>query len=361
MGRLAHAAARQSFATIPEFKAINNKGIESYRIAMALEDLGVALDAQASYLDDWREHVIQLLLKPLVDEEDSETTGEEYEQSTKLQDEILVYLQVLRTAIADRQAVLTGQKNFLVEHETNVAARLAKAGNGPYPEKLLELLKIRDTIKPPFQECDPLSSLRGLLSELRSLSAKLRNDAAMGSSRAAAEQAILSNLLKSTLNQQSEQMKAATAMEKELQQFMDTVNARIEFYRQLQEVSDMVADYKGPQEESALAAALENLERQEESLQTKLAATEAKHRYCKLTFNTYLRIPWLTQLSSASSQGGRSQLRGTAYLYHLPEPIHDWRLDHLRASVLQGMHDVVVQGASELPSLQAPFDSFKPP
>ncbi|KAL2025050.1 hypothetical protein VTK56DRAFT_52 [Thermocarpiscus australiensis] len=279
MERLGSAASRQSFAVIPDFKPIDQKGIESRRIADALEKLGVALDEQADQLDDWREHVIQLLLKPLVDEENEETTGEEYEQSTKLQDEILVYLQILRTALADRQSAITGQKNFLVEHETKAAARMAAEGNGPFPERLLELLRVRDNIKPPFVEGDPLTSLRGLVSELRGLSVKLRSEAAAGSSRAANELAVTSNLLKSTLSQQAEQLKAATAMEKEIERFMDTLNARLEYYRQLQEVSDMVSEYQGSQDDGALGAALQAARRQEETLQARLAASESKHRY----------------------------------------------------------------------------------
>ncbi|KXX75155.1 putative ATP-dependent helicase IRC20 [Madurella mycetomatis] len=279
MERLAKAAAQQSFAVVPEFKSIKQKGLESRKVSDALEQLGGALDDQANQLDDWREHVIQLLLQPLVDEENDETTGEEYEESTKLQDEILVYLQALRTALADRQAAITGQKNFLAEHETKAAIRMAMEGDGPFPERLLELMRVRDAIKPPFVEVDPLSSLRGLVSELRGLSVKLRHEAATGSSRAANELTVVSGLLKSTLSHQGEQAKAATAMEKEIERFMDTLNARIEFYRQLQEVSDMVGEYECSKEDAALEAALQAAQRQEESLQTKLATAESKHRY----------------------------------------------------------------------------------
>lgn len=293
MERLANAAAHQSFAVIPEFRSINQKGLESRKVSDALEQLGCALDAQANQLDDWREHVIQLLLKPLVDEENDETTGEEYEQSTKLQDEILVYLQILRTALADRQAAITGQKNFLVEHEMKAAIRMATGGDGPFPEKLLELMKVREAIRPPFVEGDSLSSLRGLVSELRGLSVKLRQEAATGSLRAANELAVVSSLLKWTLSHQAEQAKAATMMEKELERFMATVNTRIEFYRQLQEVSDSVGEYEGSTEDAALETALQAIQRQEESLQTRLAAAESKHRYrksfvpCKLHQNLY--------------------------------------------------------------------------
>ncbi|KAK3327798.1 SNF2 family N-terminal domain-containing protein [Cercophora scortea] len=275
MGRLEKSARQQRFAVIPVSKSVDQTGLESRRIAEGLEHLGTALDDQSDQLDDWREYVIQLLQKPLVDEENDDVTGEEYEESTKLQDEIVVYLQVLRAAVADRQAAISGQQNNLAEHEAKVALQFAKNGEGPSPEKLVELFEIRDQIRPPFTEGDPLSSFKGLISELRGLSAKLRHDVVAGSGRATAELAIASHLLKAIQKQQTEQAKAATTMEQEVESFTDTLNARLEFYRQLQSVSDMVAEYEGAVDDAALATAL----RHEQTMQTGLATSESKHRY----------------------------------------------------------------------------------
>lgn len=350
MERLETAAEEQAFAVIPAFKDVDKKGIESRRLADAFEAINVALDEQAVEIDDWREHVIQLLLKPLVDEENDETTGEEYEQSTKLQDEILVYLQILRTALADRQAAITGQRNFLVEHETKVAARMAVEGDGPFPEKFLELLKARETIKPPFDASDPLTSMRGLVSELRGLSVKLRHEAATGSARARNEAVVVADLLKSMLSLQTEQTKVAGAIEKEIELFMDTLNARIEYYRQLQEVSDMVGEYEGSLTAEALDAALATVHRQEGALQTKLASVEAKHRYRKHC-DERNRGMTLT-ISSCTPQGGRVQCRRTTDVCHLPVELHNRRLDGVWASVLQGMHHAVVPGTPHMPCVQ---------
>jgi E3 ubiquitin-protein ligase SHPRH len=307
MGQLARMAQLQAFAVIPGFKFVDKKGIESSRIADALEELSTALDEQAAVLDDWREHIIQLLLKPLVDEEMDETTGEEYGESAKLQDEILVYLQILRTALADRHEAITGQKNFLVEHEIEVAVRMAAEGGGPAPNKLIELLKVRGSVRPRVAEGYVHRSMRGLVSELRGLSVQLRHDAASGSSRAANELAVASDLLKSTLSRQTEQTKAIAAMEKEIEKFMDTLNARIEYYRQLQEVSDMVADHDVPMEDEALNMALQVLQGREERAQAKLAAAESKYRYCECCLSNKSRGILLTA-SSGTSQGSRVEL-----------------------------------------------------
>lgn len=281
MDRIASTAARQAFAVIPEFKSMDQKGIESRRIIDAFDELCGALDEQANQLDEWREHVIQLLLKPLLDEEHDDLTGEEYDESTKLQDEILVYVLVLRTAVADRQDALSGQKNYLVDHEYRGAVRQARQGEGAFPEKLLELFSIRDSLKPRPVPGDTLGSLRGIVSELRAMSTKLRHDATDGNQRANAELTIVMNQLKLAQSQMTEQTKVTVAMEQEIERFTSTMNNRLDFYRQLQAVSDMVADYEGDKTDDSLAA----LQRQEDIARRALATAESKHRYRRSAYD----------------------------------------------------------------------------
>ncbi|ROW02865.1 hypothetical protein VSDG_01658 [Cytospora chrysosperma] len=272
MAKIANAASKQSFAVIPEFKSIGSQGIESRTMFEAFEELSGLLNEQADKLDDWREHILQLLLKQLVDEDDeNEITGDEYEDSTKLMEEIVVYIQILRTAIADREDAMSGQTNELVKHEARIAGELAREGDGPYPEKLLELFTERNNVKPPRH----LRSLRAIVSDLRALSVKLRHDAANGSSRARLELEIVSEQLRATQRQLVEQQKVAQAMNQELDLFTATMNARVEFYRQLQYLSDMVAPYEGPTGDNVMNRLLA----EEETLATKLDASQAKHRY----------------------------------------------------------------------------------
>ncbi|KAJ9145612.1 Helicase-like protein [Coniochaeta hoffmannii] len=275
MDKLAANASKQNFAVIPELESIDEKGIESRRIVDAFEHLCAILDEQADVLDEWREHVIQLLLRSLVDEETDEITGEEYEQSTKLSEEILVYVQALKTVLADRYQILSGQTNFLIEHEYKGAVRMAAEGDGPCPEKLLELFKVRDELRPDFDEGDELSSLRGVIAALRNLSTKLQQEAGSGSSRSATELAIVTHQLKLVQKRLTDQSKAITSMEKEADAFTNTMNARIEFYRQLQAVSDMVADYEGNKSEQGL----ENVLQQEDVARNGLSVAQGRHRY----------------------------------------------------------------------------------
>lgn len=268
MKKISTSAEKQSFATIPEYKAIDKRGLESRAIVEDVDALAADLNFQAGQLDEWREHVIQILLQSLVDEEnDVELTGEEYEDSMKLMDETVVYITILRCAIADRENAMSGQTNELVKHEAKTSLRLAKDGQGPYPEKLLQLFAQREEVKPQAQR-----SLRAAVWELRAASNRLRVDP---SNRAKLELEIITEQIKVTQKQLSEQQKVALAMNQELEVFTATMNARVEFYRQLQNVSDMVAPYGGPmgpgEEESLL--------RYEEVLARKLESSQAKHRY----------------------------------------------------------------------------------
>ncbi|KAI0873624.1 SNF2 family N-terminal domain-containing protein [Hypoxylon argillaceum] len=238
MGKLQERANTQSFVEIPEILTSNLHGIESGQIAADLEMLSASLNQQANVIDEWREHVIQLLLKPVVDSEDEkEITGEEYEDSTKVQDNLMVYTLALGAIIGDRHEALTGWINERIRYETTTAEGLAREGGGHAPEMLLELLAVRRRVKP----LPAGHSLRQSIIVLRELSTKLRHDASTGSSRARSELQIVTTHLKATQDILTNQSKVAASLQRDLDSFTSAMNSRVEFYRQLQSVSDNVA------------------------------------------------------------------------------------------------------------------------
>lgn len=271
-------AASQSFVEIPEIKSLPFQGLESRGVLEKLEVLGTVLDEQAGLIDEWREHIIQLLLRPLVDEEDeAELTGLEYEDSTKIQEDVMAYTLVLRAAIADRQDALSGlDENERVKYETKYAERQAKEGDGPSPESLLELLHQRQKSKPQKEH----GSFRGIITELRELSTKLRHDAANGSDRARVELEIVQKQLNLTQDQNGQQAKAASALERELDRFTSAMNARMEYYRQLQAVSDTVAVLEQKENENVDVAMQAYLEAERSSYR-RFTTAQPKHRYRK--------------------------------------------------------------------------------
>ncbi|KAH0566125.1 hypothetical protein GP486_000486 [Trichoglossum hirsutum] len=211
MRRVEKKANLQSFVEIPEGKpSVQIGGIESRKILDGFEALVGTLNVQANQLDEWRENVVQFLLRPLVDEDEGiEIQGDEYETSTKEQDSLYVYMEALRAAVADRHDVLTGQSNFLIQEEMKVAANNAKNGKGPLPELLLNLLSVRSHLKPS----QDIPSMRSLVADLRALSATLRWQEEEGSTRARAELAIAEKELSNFQGFLRDQMKTTANLE----------------------------------------------------------------------------------------------------------------------------------------------------
>ncbi|KAI1663023.1 SNF2 family N-terminal domain-containing protein [Daldinia decipiens] len=283
--RIREKASSQSFTDVPEVELPSFQGLESRRVLDNFKVLAGALDDQADLIDEWRETVIQMLIRPLVDEEEEvEITGDEYEDSTKIQDELMVHTLVLRAVIADRRDAMSGLENERVKYDTRFAERQARAGEGHAPEKVLALLQQRDEIRQYYQG----TSFRGIVTDLRELATKLRHDMGNGSSRARVELEIVERNLKLTQEQISAQNKAATALERELDIFTSAMNARVEYYKQLQAISDNVApldasqfmDLDEPQFE--VQEREHEIEEREKTSKKRFTAALPKHRYRKI-------------------------------------------------------------------------------
>jgi E3 ubiquitin-protein ligase SHPRH len=238
MAKIHSKAKKQEFTQIPNFRPLAfSGGIESRNLLMRLGDLCEAVNVQAEIIDEWREKLVELLLQPLVDQEEVEIQGDEYESSTKQQEEIYAYMEVLRAVIADRHDALTGQTNVLVRGEMAFALNRATNGEGHAPRLMLRLLRKRDKAKP---ETD-LGSIRGIITMLRVLKARLQGQEENGSQRVAAELEIVTQALAKLQKDATKQATAVTNLERELDTFRETMNARLDYYRQLQIISDAVA------------------------------------------------------------------------------------------------------------------------
>lgn len=268
----------KQFVKIPHMKPqINFSGIEARRVLDRLEDLCDALNEHTAQYNQWRDAMANLLSQSLIDqEEDTELEGDEYEKSTKHQDEMYVYMEALRAMFADRHDAITGQKNVLIAHEVKSGIIQAQSGEGPSPPLFLSVMNKRSELKP-----DPeLGSLRGILAELRSLATSLEWQESGGSSRAHAELELVNIVLENATQMNAEQVKTISGLEREVEMFRDTMNHRLEYYRQLQQISDTVAPYDEesvgkPLNEDIFAEKL----RQEKVIDGKISSLKAKHRY----------------------------------------------------------------------------------
>lgn len=276
--RMIKDQTQKKLAHIPKMKAhLYSRGLEARRVFDKLEHFCDAMNLHAIKYNEWRGIMVKLLSLSLIDqEEDAELEGNEYEKSTKHQDEMYVYMEALRTMFADRHDALTGQKNLLIAHEVKSGISQAQKKEGPSPALYLSIMNTRSDIMP-----DPeLGSLRGIISELRSLATSLEWQASGGSSRARSELELVISVLNNANQMATEQAKATSNLEKEVELFRDTMNGRLEYYRQLQQISDTVAPY----DEESVGKPLNeevfsNKCKQEQGIDGKISALKAKRRY----------------------------------------------------------------------------------
>lgn len=271
-------ADKKGLVDIPEMTPyIEYTGLESRRILDKVEDICELLNKQANQYRRWRDHMVKLLLESLIDEEDgAELEGNEYESSTKHQDEMYVYMEALRVLQAYRNDAITGQTNLLIAHEVRQGLTSAKADEGPSPQLYIKLMNTCKDLKSSHD----LGSLRGIIGELRSLVVSLEWQESRGSSRSRAELAIADKILKDVGSMSSAQSKCMSSLERENETFRSVMNQRLEYYKQLQTISDTVAPYDEESKGKPLNVELfrEKLET-ENNLDAKISALRSKHRY----------------------------------------------------------------------------------
>ena len=230
-------ASKQGFPEVQE-----SGGIESGEVLDGLDELTGRYNSLLKQILAWRGQLIDMLSKPLVDQDDKEIEGDEYETSTKEQDEAYVRMDIFRTAVADLSETLTGQENALIKKDVSSWTTLAKEGSGHAPELMLELLELRSTLKPPKS----LGSIRGILAVLRS---KKNNfyQSDMRESRRKLEAEIMGSVESTFRKHLADHEKLEFMLTRDVAGFINAQNARLEFYRQLQHISDLVAPW--PEEE----------------------------------------------------------------------------------------------------------------
>lgn len=252
-------------------------GIESRKVFDKLHHFCETMNDQAEQYHKLRQKMVDFLSESLIDaDEGVELKGDEYESSTKHQDEMYAYMEMLRALFADRGDAVSGQENILIKHEMKMLQRAAKEGDGPAPDLMIKLLAERAQHRIPSE----LGSLRGIVSEVRHLVTHLQWQEGGGSTRARAELGIAEKLLHHCQKLVAAQAKAISALEQEVGRIRDTMNNRLEYYRALQKISDTVA----PFEEDSIGKPLDHgrLQRiliEEERKSYKLSNHLAKRRY----------------------------------------------------------------------------------
>ncbi|KAI1824665.1 SNF2 family N-terminal domain-containing protein [Xylaria intraflava] len=259
---------------LPTLHGIRRVRAEIEQVMAEWKTLAVSLNNQAHVIKTWRECMVQLLLKPLVDaDEGDDTTGDEYEDSTKTQDRLMVYFMAVEIAIDDRQEALTGIINNNVRHDFAKVEKKARRGQGPDPEMMLELAQGRQKARPMPRG----SSLRGIIGKIRELSTTLRPETSKDENQVRLELQILRAHIQEMQAILKKQTEVVATIERDLSLFNSILNARLYFYKQLQSVSDNVApiDQEVDDIENTSAAMIAK----EIDLERKIQLGRANHRH----------------------------------------------------------------------------------
>ncbi|KAF2749815.1 hypothetical protein M011DRAFT_475152 [Sporormia fimetaria CBS 119925] len=250
-------------------------GIEGKKILDMMDSICDLLNAQAKQIDKWRKKIVDILLLPLVDQDEEETTGEEYEQSTQAQDELYVYFMALRTLVAHRHAAVSGMRDTLLNYELEQAEDQAREKKGHAPGLVLEVAETCRKLKPQDEDV----SLRGALAAARSVVTSVQWKANASDERAAIEVAIAQKQLSAIQKIATDEAKSVKELEREQDMFRATMNQRLEFYRQLQHISDSVAVEKEGLDRKFDVAGFEREQRKMERSMKRLEGYEGKHAY----------------------------------------------------------------------------------
>ncbi|KAK1080670.1 hypothetical protein LTR33_005343 [Friedmanniomyces endolithicus] len=269
---------------MPKISDLELAGIEGRRLVEKSDELFDVIRAQAKHILEMRSKMAEYLVMPLVDEdgEGLETTGEEYETSTKQQDELYVYFDIVKAMQADLNTFITGENATLADWEMKSLERDVKNFLDPEtenravphaPELFLKLLPIRNNFRAPKDE---VGSVRGLIQEARGLETSMQGQI---SARHETESLLIHRNLTALQKVFSDYNKALSALEKEVDLFRAAQNQRLEFYRQLQELSDAVAPYKEEVDAALDVRELELVMAREEHQSTNLAQLKTKSRF----------------------------------------------------------------------------------
>lgn len=281
----------EKLITLPRVSDLQSLGgIESRRIVEKSDELFDIINKQQEVLEEWRKTIVNLLLKPLVDVDDEQKdqdaaaiTGEEYEDSTKQQDELFVYFDAFKAVHADLGTFITGESAPLIDFEVKQYVKNCKRYFDDKvmeahklfvhaPELGLKLFKIRQKFR---DERDSVGSIRGLIQEARALDGSMD----WNKTRTANEHTIVKQHITALQSVFKSSTKVLEGLENEVELFRQTQNQRVAFYRQLQEVSDDVVAYKEELDETLDEAALQTAIAKEERASKALLEAQKKNRF----------------------------------------------------------------------------------
>ncbi|OSD03772.1 hypothetical protein PYCCODRAFT_1365388 [Trametes coccinea BRFM310] len=266
-------------------------GIKSHELmGEANEMIDELLNAQSKLLWQWRTKLIALLTQPL-GSKDQDADGQEYSRSLDVQGEAEAYLQAYAALLADRRETLTAERTLLAAHDVReIKARKTKAARGTrylaageadlleldkledhdvQPEHQVMLKTLNDERKALLEEFDPGRALKSIMVDLNNIAVGIVKE--HDPEKVIAKEAVAK--LRTLI---ADQGKLISKLENDLTHLRKAFNERISYFRQLQEISDTVAE---PAWEGDIRDAIKGIREQQAVLETKINTARARQRY----------------------------------------------------------------------------------
>ncbi|KAF8153782.1 SNF2 family N-terminal domain-containing protein [Crassisporium funariophilum] len=244
------------------------------------------LNEQSDLIWEWRERIVSLLTQGLTPGED-QADGEEYQRTLEDQGEAETYLQAYAALLADRRVALVNERTLLAAHDdrekhlrrTKAAlnATLFTEEDGIEMPEGLNMKPEHEVLHKELSDRrkDILSELQGraiksILVDLNAASARILQ-------KSTPEKIILLDAVEIIRRLISDQNTLQDKLDADLALLRRAFNQRIVYFRQLQEISDSVAEAEW--EEESLIAALQACELDRAGLEAKINTTRARQRY----------------------------------------------------------------------------------
>ncbi|KAH0605121.1 uncharacterized protein H6S33_005103 [Morchella sextelata] len=272
-------ANTRRFAAIAAIPACNtNCGIETQTLLYDMTDIATTLNAQADLITQWRTQLLELLAKPILDEDtnddDEKDRGNEFEISVSDQELSERLMTGIRVLLADRAEALSGEaSNALIRHD--IQADLAR--KGLHQTFFVEMMARRESVRLPAQV--GCRSLKAGIAELRHKVAGFRG----GGGRLAMQRELVEEELKVLGEVVGTQVEVNKKLSNEIMFFRNVTNARKEYYSQMQAISDTVAPFEPEVFFSRSVriddALFQKLLNEEKALAEKITKAKSKLRY----------------------------------------------------------------------------------
>ncbi|KAL0068237.1 hypothetical protein AAF712_004622 [Marasmius tenuissimus] len=249
------------------------------------EIIETVLNEQTALIWEWRGEIYNILTQKL-NGGDEDVDGQEYERNLNNQGKAETYITAYSALLADRREALMNERTLLAQHNVReTKARHTKAAQNAaasaeavdLPAEALEEMRAEDIVllkqltdrrKELLMDLDG-RAVKTILVELTTAASRIQRE---DDPEKVLLKAAVTELRRLIQVQQSKMDK----MEADLAMFRRAFNQRVLYFRQLQEISDSVAEveYEGTREE-----ALEGTRNDMADLENKVKTNHARQRY----------------------------------------------------------------------------------